>query len=341
MRAFTTGIAAASMLAVGIAASAAGLATVRAYPLPSGGSLEMSVPMRWQEEIAWAPGEAWPRLKFRAEGEQFAVSLTTIPETDIERGSARPDRVRSLVEASARAAHGVGPGPDLLLEEFDGSQGPGWFYAVTDEAVPDPPPPGVFRVMTQGAIALRDVLLSATVLTHARTSPDLDAAIDMLRSARVSDLPGDTWRQPDPSHRDRGGVGERYTFDPPEGFLVEAASPLRARDAETNGILLASVEMRRSDVKSEMRGLAARLDRRSPDGWILRRSGRVLCGGSPAAELIAIDEHRDTAVHFVAVPREDFVLVIEWRIAPSAARRAMPRARAALEGIRFAEPAAP
>jgi hypothetical protein len=108
---------------------AAGASTLRAYPLPAGGSLELAIPLRWKEEITWTPGESWPRLRFSSEGDDdLSVSLAAIPQGDIVKDAEHPNRVRRLVDQSARAALGVGPETDLFLDEFAGPQGPGYLY---------------------------------------------------------------------------------------------------------------------------------------------------------------------------------------------------------------------
>ena len=325
-----------SLLASDVAA--AGATTLRAYPLPAGGSLELSAPLRWKEEITWTPGESWPRLRFSTEGgDDLAISLAAVPEGDIPKDESHPSRVRNVVDKSARAALGIGADKDLFLDEFAGPQGPGYFYSVVDQSVPEPPPPGVFRVLTQGAIELSDVLLTATILTQKQSSPELAAAIDMLRSARISDKPGDDWRRPSQAHLDRGSVGQRYEIALPPGFKMESGSPFQARDGESDGLMLIRVDVGASNIPDELRAMEAEMNKRSPENWLQRHRGRTLVAGSPAAELIVSDEHRDQVSHFVAVPRKGWVLWIEWRIRPQQAKAGTARFREALAAIRFLE----
>ena len=327
-------------LGVSLPAFGGGAATVRSYPLPSGGSLELTVPMRWQEDVSWTKGESWPKVAYRpSEGNDFAVSVSVVSQAEVARDESHPDRVRNLVDRAARAALGLEEKDDLHLEEFDGPQGPGWFFSVVDPSVPDDAGPGVFRVMTQGAIGVDEVLLVATVLTQRQTSVELDAAVDLLRTARLSDRPGDSWRAPTQSHRNRGGAGERYELLLPEGFHAVSTSPLEARDEATGGYLSVEVAMRASDVRSELRVAEQAIERRSPEGWLLRRRGKTAIAGELAAEFSVVDEHRDEAVTILAIPHGEFTLVIEWRVHPSYEALGARRLRELLATLQFTQPA--
>src|SRR5687768_4707772 len=118
----------------------AGAATtsVRTYSAPGGGSLELSVPLRWHEQIAWPEGEPGAAiLRFSPDSglAEWAVSITVLrpPDTDTTFGS--PARLRSLVEESARASLGIEPGTDLRIESLESGGGNGWFFSVVDHGV--------------------------------------------------------------------------------------------------------------------------------------------------------------------------------------------------------------
>ena len=79
------------------------------------------------------------------------------------------------------------------------------------------------------------------------------------------------------------------------------------------------------------------MDLRAPMGWVERHAGKLAVAGVTAAELVVMDERQDALVHFVAIPRRDFVLVLEWRVHPEARKLEGPRLKQVLAGLSFPE----
>jgi hypothetical protein len=317
------GVAALACLVVASGAQGAAT-TVRSYGLPGGGSLELEVPIRWQEEIGWSEQGERPTVTFRPEsGGSFLVRITVlVPEPDAGAAFASSDRLRGLVEGSARASLGLDGGADLHLESIgDETHVVGWYYSVVDSVMPDPPPEGTFRVMTQGASAASGFVLTATVLTQKQSGDDLNDAIAMLRTARVGEGPGDAWRVPGRIVKAHGALGQRYALDLPEGFEVTSRAPLEARHLATGALLSIDVVDRdsKASARDELRRIEADLERRSPGAVLLRRRGVSAVAGRTAANVEAVDELRDEHVRIVAIPLADATLVLSWRVHPSRA----------------------
>ena len=315
----------------------AGETTVRSYGVAGVGTLELDVPMRWKESVGWTEGDHRPSLTFRPdEGEAFALTISVLPPpADAPPEFATLAWLRALVETSARASLGVPDDQDLALEEIGEGRAVGWYYSVADRSLPEPPPPGTWRVMTQGASAAGPVVLTATLLTQRQWGEEVGDGLDLLRTARLTQAQPDARRVPGAAVQDRAGLGQRYDLVLPEGFDLEASAPLRARDRATGALLAIDVRPTdgRSSVRDELRRLEQALERRSPGAWIARRRGPALLAGAPAARLVAVDELRDEAVTSWALPLADAVLTLTWRVNPTRARDAGPRLDAVLAGL--------
>lgn len=313
--------------------------SVRSYDVPGAGTLELEVPMRWQEEIGWTADDHRPLLKFRPdEGEAFLLSITvmTRPE-DAPADFGSVEWTRAVAEGAARRSLGIDAEQHLGLEQIGDAQVVGWYYSVTDAQLPDPPPPGTYRVMTQGVSAAGPVVLTATLLTQRSWGEEVNEGMRILRGARLTDRPADSWRVPSQAVRLRAGIGERYDLDIPEDFELRSRSPLELRCRQSGGLLRIDARpvSSRSSVKSELLGLEAEIERRSPGSWITRQRGHALLGGKAAARLIVLDELRDQAVTFHALPLSDIVLQVTWTVHPTMERTGAQRLHALLQGFRL------
>jgi len=327
-----------ALACIGAAACGSAATTVRSYGLPGGGALELAVPLRWQEEIGWSEDDERPTITFRPEsGAGFLVRIVVLaPEPSAGEEFASSDRLKALVESSARASLGVNGGADLRLERIgEDAHVVGWYYSVVDSLMPDPPPEGAFAVMTQGASSASGFVLTATVLTRKQWGDDLSDAVSMLRTARVGEGPGDSWRVPGPIVKVRGALGQRYDLTLPDGFDVSSRAPLVARHLATGALLEVDVADREShaSARDELRRIESELEQRSPGSILLRRRGVTTLAGKPAADVEAVDELRDEQLRVVAVPLEDATLTLRWRVHPREYAAAAPILRGVLAAL--------
>ena len=311
--------------------------TVRSYGIEGIGTLELEVPIRWTESIGWTEGDHRPKLTFAPDkGESFSLSISVLPPPEeAPNEAARLAWLKGVVERSARTSLGVPEDQDLALEEIGEGAVVGWYYSVADAALPDPPAKGTWRVMTQGASVAGNVVLTATLLTQKQWSDDVAAGLAVLRTAKITKGPADPWRVPGPGVQARDALGQRYDLVIPDDFELESTSPLRLRDRRTGALLSIDVtaSARRATARDELRDLERELERRSPGAWITRKREVALLGGRPAAHLVAIDELRDEAVAAWALPLEDAVIALSWRVHPSKEREAEPRLELLLKGF--------
>jgi hypothetical protein len=69
---------------------------------------------------------------------------------------------------------------EIPILEIHGGSGIGYYFSVTDKA----PAPDEYKYLTQGALAVDDLLLTFAVLTNEADSSVVKEALDVVRSAR-------------------------------------------------------------------------------------------------------------------------------------------------------------
>ena len=89
-------------------------------------------------------------------------------------------RVRALVEETAVKLSPQAVERAIPIHEIHGTAGRGYYFSATDKA----PGPDEYKYLTQGALAVDDLLLTFTVLTNEANSAVVNDALDVVRSAR-------------------------------------------------------------------------------------------------------------------------------------------------------------
>lgn len=162
--------------AFGVAADAARSATV---DVSGRGVLRFDVPASWSSMVRG--GEiGMPTLVVRAPERAVEVLVTPLaPEErrrDLDAGNV-DEWVKGAAEMVAPTAV-ENPLPMRRLEHVKGS----YFWA-TDRA----PKPGEFEYMCQGAVAVRDVLITFTILTHEAPPRGIEKGLGVIESLRLDD----------------------------------------------------------------------------------------------------------------------------------------------------------
>lgn len=164
-----------------LAASAAGPLQERTLAIPGRGILVVSSPLAWAQQISQPPDEITPTIRFSSTaGQKFEVVIAAFwsPTNDSSFNSSA--KVRSIVEDTLVELKPRLVETDIPILELHGGSGTGYFISATVEAAG----PGEYKYLTQGAIAVDDLLLTFTVLTNEKPSSIINRALDMLRSAR-------------------------------------------------------------------------------------------------------------------------------------------------------------
>ena len=153
---------------------------IRPYQIPGHGVLELRVPTSWRDEVETIPGGI-PTITFHPQtGAQFEVLVSVLWSKTGQAGFNSTAQVRAQVERNGLSLLSTAVEPQLVLEELRGPSGAGYYYSFTDNA----PKPGEYKYLTQGGMGVGDLLLSFTILTHAKDSKPVQYALTMLREAR-------------------------------------------------------------------------------------------------------------------------------------------------------------
>jgi hypothetical protein len=160
---------------------AAELTSVRSYPLPDHGVLELSVPSSWKESVSRPPANLSPTIEFApALGNEFNVQITPIWSATGDPDLNRPDLIRALVERIGRSQLDQAVETEITLKEIKGPRAQGYVFTITDRA----PAKGEWKYLTAGAVGVGRLRLSFTILSNSLDSGDLDQALRMIEQSR-------------------------------------------------------------------------------------------------------------------------------------------------------------
>lgn len=163
--------------------SGAQAAQPRRIPVANGGALEVQIPDGWAADVQGGGSTSPPTVQVTAPGHDFAMTVAPIAIPP-SAGKPSPERLRAAVERMAAAPEikERAENPNVAVRELGGPQTPGYYFSVTDKtwkAGSDD-----YHYMTQGAFVVGNVAVNFIYLSNTAPGPDLDAALELLRSAR-------------------------------------------------------------------------------------------------------------------------------------------------------------
>ena len=165
------------MLALVVTASAAEPLRERTLSIADRGTLVFSTPSAWSQQTSQSP----PSIRFsNSAGQNFVVFISALWSPTQDTSFNAPARVRALVEDTAQNLASQAVEREIPILEIHGGSGTGYYFSVTDKA----PAPDEYKYLTQGAMAVDDLLLTFTVLTNETESSVVSDALDMVRTAR-------------------------------------------------------------------------------------------------------------------------------------------------------------
>jgi hypothetical protein len=154
--------------------------SVKQFPLPNHGSLELRVPAGWADDVRQAPGDLPPTISFKSQNAPpFEVILTPMWKLRPDMKMPGPPEMRSSVEKAANEAASQAVEQSIEVKEMTGKAGVGYYFSATDKA----PKPGEYKYMTQGMIGVKDMVVLFTVLTNDGQESTAKKALSMLASA--------------------------------------------------------------------------------------------------------------------------------------------------------------
>lgn len=163
--------------------------TIRAYPLPDHGSIQLSVPASWRDQISQPPDRLPPTVRFRPDGgAMFEVLITPIyPPAGTRMPPANSQKLRAGVEAVAKEAASSAVEKKITIQELRNGSGIGYYFSATDKALAEAEKavdPDDYKYMTQGVFRVDELSVSFTVLTNDTSAGTVSKALDMIKSAR-------------------------------------------------------------------------------------------------------------------------------------------------------------
>jgi hypothetical protein len=162
---------------------AAGQKTIRKYPIPEHGTLELSVPTSWKVEVHKPQEKMHPTIIFNpAKGNDFQVLITVLWGKTGDPDFNSQEKVRTFVEKDGQKLLPSTVEPNIVLQEIKGVNNAGYYFSVTDKA----PNPGEYRYMTRGAIGVGNLFLNFTILHRVKDSQSVRDALSVLQEAKQS-----------------------------------------------------------------------------------------------------------------------------------------------------------
>ena len=155
--------------------------TIKKYPIPQHGVLELKVPASWKTKIHKPQEEMPPAMIFSpATGNDFEVTMMVLWGKKEEPDFNRPEKVKTFLEKEGQKLLTRIVETKIVLNEIKGTTHTGYYFSVTDKN----PEPGEYRYMTRAGIGVGSLLLQVTVLHRVRESGAVKDTLSMLREAK-------------------------------------------------------------------------------------------------------------------------------------------------------------
>lgn len=152
----------------------------RAFDLAQHGSLQLTVPRSWNDQMRQRQSGTPPTILFTPErGYGFNVQLTPLwPRPDVTLPGL--DEIRSLVSKAAADKKPQALEMEVPIQEIQGLSGQGYYFAMTDRE----PKAGEFKSLVQGMLRVGELVLAFTILANDDAPSAMEDALKMLKAAR-------------------------------------------------------------------------------------------------------------------------------------------------------------
>lgn len=164
--------------------ASAGDTTTQRVPVSGRGALELTVPSSWRSSVRWA--EEGPTLRLEpAEGAAFVLMVTPFAVPRRDTAEETRARARRIAESMREK---VAPGAvekTIAIERLQGGRNPVLWIAATDRA----PGPGEHERLVQGTAAAGKLVVTFTLLHHAKDPPERAVVLQAMAGARHVDEP--------------------------------------------------------------------------------------------------------------------------------------------------------
>ena len=159
---------------LGLSLFAATISCAQSFALPQHGVLHLEVPAGWQAKLQPPPEKFPPTI--RLSSESALLLITPLWDPNGGKLDLNDAKIRQAVEEFGARMLPAAAETTLNISKIQGQFIKGYYATFTDKA----PKPGGFKYATTGAVALNDLLVSATYLSNTR---DMTAFAAILGSA--------------------------------------------------------------------------------------------------------------------------------------------------------------
>jgi hypothetical protein len=151
----------------------------RRYPLGDYGSFRIDIPLSWRDELRQPSNRTSPVISLSPKsGNLFQIFIT--PICGAKKEMLKDEAIKLLVQKSAERVKPQAVEKTLRLVGLQGSSSRGYYFFTTDKA----PKPGEYKYMTQGVLAVGDLIVTFTILTSNNHEEVAKEALTLLKRAR-------------------------------------------------------------------------------------------------------------------------------------------------------------
>lgn len=152
----------------------------RTFALPQHGALILGVPDSWKQNVRQPLGDLPPTITLSPEkGDEFKVLITPLWSPKKDTTFNRPDKVRKLIDSELRGMLHGSVEQYVVIQEFKGAYGIGYYFLVTDKA----PKLGEYPYVVRAGVGVGDLLLSVTILSRSKNNIGITSTIKALQEA--------------------------------------------------------------------------------------------------------------------------------------------------------------
>lgn len=153
--------------------------TAKKVPIPGHGYLLLKVPSDWVMTVNQPPNEVPPTVIFAPnDSKRFKLSMTALWNPKSEKGFGT-DELKPMIESERGRMAAGAKETRIEIKNIEGENSKGFYYSATDKS----PKPGEYEYLTRAVVAVGNLLLSTTLLSHPENPKDVEMALRMLQSA--------------------------------------------------------------------------------------------------------------------------------------------------------------
>lgn len=155
--------------------------TLREYPVPEHGMLQLNVPEAWNITYYESSERNTPVIIFYPQQEPHDFQLTISPlwDTGFYRNITDPDYIENFVSAVGRDALLYSDQQQLELIPLTGKTGRGFYFQLSDQSAPE----HEFRYLLEGAIAVGEILLVFSYFSNLDEDSNTGIVLKMVTGA--------------------------------------------------------------------------------------------------------------------------------------------------------------